>query len=424
MGDNLFEFKGILKFFGAKKGHVTVALAFVLISLCVTVVGFSMNSKKPEERIIAVSAVEVKFNGKSMGFVEDIAVAESIANSIGCDVYGDIDLSLLNFVEASVSPESITNGETIVSAVKNENLGIIDVCGVFVDNNLVAVAKTKAEFDALVDELTQKCTANGVEVVSITNNAEIRNICTTKEFFEQNKINSEALVNGDYGVQIKTKKTVTYEAKISYKTEKKYNNEKTTDYSKVLQEGKNGLKKVTDEVTYVNGVKSETKTLSSTVITEAVNKIVEYGNKRDYVYYKGYTLASSIYHADLAEMHFPVDFASNVYITSFWGDGRGHKGLDISASKGKNVYAALDGTVTYAGWNGGYGYLVVIQHDDKTATAYGHNSKLNVKVGDKVTKGQVIAKVGSTGNSTGPHVHFEVRINGNRVDAAPYLGLR
>ena len=424
MGDNLFKFEGILKFFGTKKGRIIVASVAVLISLGVTLCAFLLNNGKSEEKEITVSAVEVKFNGKSIGFIEDMAQAGSIANSIECDVYGDVDLSALNFVEASVLPESITDGEAIVSAVKSEDIGVITACGVYVDNSLVAVAETKDEVDKLLDELTQKFTANGAELVEVTNNTKLLDIRTTKDFFEQNKINPDALVNGDYGVQIVTKKTVTYEAKISYKTEKKYDNEKTTDYSKVLQEGKNGLKKVTDEVTYVNGVKSETKTLSSTVITEAVNKIVEYGNKRDYVYYKGYKLASSIYHADLAKMHFPVDFASNVYITSFWGDGRGHKGLDISASKGKNVYAALDGTVTYSGWNGGYGYLVVIQHDDKTATAYGHNSKLNVKVGDKVTKGQVIAKVGSTGNSTGPHVHFEVRINGNRVDAAPYLGLR
>lgn len=424
MGDSLFKFEGILKFFGTKKGHVVAALVAVLISLGVVVLAFLLNSGKPEEKVLTVSAVEVKFNGKSVGFVENTTTVQSITDLVKRDVYGEVDCSSFEFVEASVLPESITDCQSIASAVKDEEIGVINACGVYVDKNLVAVAKAKAEFDALVEELTKKCTANGAELVEVTNNAEFLDIRTTKDFFEQNKINSEALVNGDYGVQIKTKKTVTYEAKISYKTEKKYNNEKTTDYSKVLQEGKNGLKKVTDEVTYVNGEKSETKTLSSTVITEAVNKIVEYGNKRDYVYYKGYTLASSIYHADLAQMHFPVDFASNVYITSFWGDGRGHKGLDISASKGKNVYAALDGTVTYSGTNGGYGKLVVIKHDDKTSTAYAHNSALNVKVGDKVTKGQVIAKVGSTGNSTGPHVHFEVRINGNRVDAAPYLGLR
>ncbi len=424
MGDNLFKFKGILKFFGTKKGRVVAALVAVLISLGVTSIAFLLNSGKSEEKVLTVSAVEVKFNGKSVGFVEETTTAQSITDLVKRDVYGEVDCSSFEFVEASVTPESITDSETIVSAVADEEIGVINACGVYVDKNLVAVAKTKAEVDALLTELTQKFTANGAELVEVTNNAEFLDIRTTKDFFEQNKINSEALVNGDYGVQIVTKKTVTYEAKISYKTEKKYNNEKTTDYSKVLQAGENGLKKVTDEVTYVNGEKSETKTLNSTVITEAVNKIVEYGNKRDYVYYKGYKLASSIYHADLAEMHFPVDFASNVYITSFWGDGRGHKGLDISASKGKNVYAALDGTVTYSGTNGGYGKLVVIKHDDKTSTAYAHNSVLNVKVGDKVTKGQVIAKVGSTGNSTGPHVHFEVRINGNRVDAAPYLGLR
>jgi murein DD-endopeptidase MepM/ murein hydrolase activator NlpD len=95
-----------------------------------------------------------------------------------------------------------------------------------------------------------------------------------------------------------------------------------------------------------------------------------------------------------------------------------HTGVDISGAgvNGKNVVAAADGKVITAGWLGGYGYAVMIDHGGGVVTLYGHSSKLLVKVGDKVKAGQTIMKVGTTGNSTGPHLHFEVRIDGKYVD--------
>ena len=99
----------------------------------------------------------------------------------------------------------------------------------------------------------------------------------------------------------------------------------------------------------------------------------------------------------------------------------GHTGIDIGAGYGTNVYAAESGVVMMAQWFGGYGNAVTIDHGDGISTLYGHNSSLCVSPGQRVTKGQVIAKCGSTGISTGPHVHFEVRIGGSPVDPMGYL---
>jgi len=112
---------------------------------------------------------------------------------------------------------------------------------------------------------------------------------------------------------------------------------------------------------------------------------------------------------------------NSMKITQYYRGWR-HSGLDIGVAKGNPLYAAESGVVTTAGWNsGGYGYYVIIDHGNGISTLYAHASKLYVKAGDKVKKGDPIAASGSTGRSTGPHLHFEVRVNGNRVNPLDYL---
>lgn len=98
------------------------------------------------------------------------------------------------------------------------------------------------------------------------------------------------------------------------------------------------------------------------------------------------------------------------------GRDHSHKGIDIAASTGTPIYACGDGTVTKAGWSNGYGNLVVISHGNGVETYYGHCSKIYVTAGQKVESGAKIAAVGSTGNSTGPHLHLEIRKNGKQIN--------
>jgi murein DD-endopeptidase MepM/ murein hydrolase activator NlpD len=103
------------------------------------------------------------------------------------------------------------------------------------------------------------------------------------------------------------------------------------------------------------------------------------------------------------------------------GNTRMHKGIDLSARPGTRIFAAAPGVVTWSGWKGGYGYCIIIDHKNGLSTLYGHCSKLVADVGDYVRAGEYIAEVGSTGASTGPHLHFEVHRNGVAVDPMPYL---
>lgn len=111
------------------------------------------------------------------------------------------------------------------------------------------------------------------------------------------------------------------------------------------------------------------------------------------------------------------------YISSYYRTAKrpSHTGVDFAATKGTQIYAYKSGTVVRASWNGGYGKCIEIQHSNGVKTRYAHCSGFNVSVGQQVTQGQLIGFVGSTGNSTGPHLHFEIMINGSFVNPLNYI---
>ncbi|MCI9246135.1 MAG: M23 family metallopeptidase [Clostridia bacterium] len=112
---------------------------------------------------------------------------------------------------------------------------------------------------------------------------------------------------------------------------------------------------------------------------------------------------------------------SGIITTRFGSRGYGHRGLDVAAPSGTPIKAAAGGTVTTAGWNNSYGYMLIVSHGNGVQTVYAHCSQLIAKSGQSVAQGQVIGKVGSTGYSTGPHLHFEIRVNGVLQDPQNYI---
>ncbi|MBL7645566.1 MAG: M23 family metallopeptidase [Candidatus Hydrogenedentes bacterium] len=105
----------------------------------------------------------------------------------------------------------------------------------------------------------------------------------------------------------------------------------------------------------------------------------------------------------------------------FNGEMAFHDGIDLAVKRGTGITALKDGVVTFSGFKGGYGNTVIVRHEDGLETVYGHASRNHVREGETVTAGTLLADAGSTGRSTGPHLHFEVRKDGKSVNPLPYL---
>ncbi|MEH7239194.1 M23 family metallopeptidase [Bacillus sp. JJ1562] len=176
---------------------------------------------------------------------------------------------------------------------------------------------------------------------------------------------------------------------------------------KVTQEGQDGEKTVHFEYKTINGVTTETNKLNEAIIKEPVTEIIEKGTK-------------VVPSRGSGQLAWP---AGGGYISSHVGYrwGKLHKGIDIARPSNYAIKAADNGTVVEAGYDGSFGNKIVINHNNGMKTIYAHMSSLNVSVGQTVTKGQQIGVMGSTGNSTGTHLHFELYINGALKNPLDYL---
>ena len=194
--------------------------------------------------------------------------------------------------------------------------------------------------------------------------------------------------------------------------------------TQVQVQGENGIKEVKKEIVRENGKPVEEKILEEQVVEEPIEQVIMTGTKE----YAGYgggsgsmdTGVSYDENAVYTNLKTPVN---NVYISSGYGMrwGRLHRGTDFALPSGSDIFAADGGTVYCAGYSGSYGNLVKIDHGNGMQTYYAHCSQIMVESGQHVDRGELIARVGSTGNSTGPHLHFEVIVNGSCVNPTDML---
>lgn len=212
-------------------------------------------------------------------------------------------------------------------------------------------------------------------------------------------------------INVQVKRRLEQEEKTPYDTEYKKVSYMFSDEEIVEKKGKYGLSKIESIVTEQNGIQIAKEILSEEVIELPTTEVVTTGTQ-DPPPKKG--------------TGYFINPLPGSVISSRFGSRSGgfHLGQDMAKASGSSIKAADGGTVTYSGWSGSYGYMVDIDHGGGFTTRYAHCSEIYVSVGEKVYQGKVIAAVGSTGVSSGPHLHFEVRKYGSVVNPAAYIGIQ
>lgn len=243
---------------------------------------------------------------------------------------------------------------------------------------------------------------------------------------------AKVLVESQSPLKVKCTVTKTEDIPVAFQTVKQNSSALYVGSTKTSTQGENGVNRKTTVITYLDGKEVSRQEGKTEVVKKPVNQVVLVGTKKKVTN----TATKDNNKNNNKNNNNKTDNKTNTVqgtpsfawptsgrISSRYGqrDGRLHAGIDISKPVGSTVKASASGTVTRAGNAGTYGILVEINHGNGWVTRYAHNSKVLVRAGDKVTKGQAIALSGNTGRSTGPHVHFEIRYNGSAKNPLSYL---
>ena len=380
---------------------LVLAVASVILTVAASGVTFGYTVSYSDE-VIAVVSSEADYN-KADAIVlynidEDSAKENSISPKFGLTV---------------TVKDRLNTTDEVVDAIVSNNKDIVEAEAIVVNGEMVLCAEGNVVSGLLKDRL------KAYYVEGAENNSEFVDKVETQKgyFLKEDSVGlreAEEFVNT---LSVKTVSVATNRVEVPFETKNVKDSTKVRGYSKITTKGENGITEKTEETVSINGEVTETKVISSKVIKEQVTQVVTVGTANNY------TSATATAKAKSAGFICPIS-SGKYRVSAYYGDGRNHKAIDLAADKGTPIFAAAAGTVTYAGWDGDYGYNVIIQHANGMKTRYAHANALCVSTGATVAQGDMIATVGSTGWSTGNHLHFEVIVNGARVNPGPYIGLR
>lgn len=389
---------------------------------------------------------------------------------------------LISEAEFKIKPVKLSqinnSSEVCDKLIENSETKITNACGIYVDNTFICAVKNETDALSVLDNiLAEHETGEANAVVSFVEDIEYvqglypDNTNTVKdasylneklnskkseavyytvqagdtvseiadkfnmkssEIFNLNPklkeniyIGQKVLISRDVNfIQVQVTKTETRQVEIPHGTIKVNTSSLYKGDTKTVTKGVDGLQEVTELVTYIDGVKVSSKEVSRTTIREAVDEKIQVGTKT-----QSFSSGSGGGSYTGGKLGWPTIGAYSIssrYGYRNFGDGW-HGGIDIvrpGGSSGCTVVAAESGTVTFAGWYGSGGYTVIINHGGGLTTMYCHMQPgLKVRSGQRVSRGQAIGKIGATGYVTGAHLHFEVKVNGNNVNPALYLGI-
>ena len=413
----------------------------------------------------------VSYDGQVIGSVASESVAENARKNleqVTAQTLGrtyQIDGSLLHYESGLMRREDLVDAQTYQEDLSQELGMVTQAYCLYVDGEAIGATPYEGALEALLQQMKQAATNEGTisvefaeavdvkkeyvateqlqnlghlaETLYSTKTAEVTYTVakgdTWSEIAESHGLTSKELLalNPGYNIdKLQIDEVLTMSASVPYLTMTVVQQERYVesvpyaieytdsaslwvgDYE-ITSSGQYGAADMVANVTYVNGEETERTVLSSVTLQEPVTEQRLRGTKERPTWHATGTFR----------------WPTTGRLSSYFGGRRSpggigstnHKGIDIAVPKGTPIYAADGGTVTYAGWMSGYGYLVQIDHGNGYVTRYGHNSSLTVSVGAHVYKGQQIARAGSTGNSTGNHCHFEVRYNGVARNPLNYL---
>lgn len=426
----------------------------------------------------ATFGIEVVYEGTDLGCISDETTYHQAAELARSRVYDEngtftiSDTPTMSVTLVHAAP-MLDSGELCDEILRTKGDAIAEATGLYVDGNFVGSMESSAELSTVLENIKKTYCAGGdkerAEFIQKVDQVDglflSESVVSAEEM--QKKLTAQAVVKKEYTVQsgdtlggiarkldmtlsdlramnpslkgdmiydgqsltvqrpqpflrVKVVRTIQYTEEIPFSTEKVKNDKKSVTYEKVKTAGVKGSQTVTAEVTYVDGVEQSRNILSIDVTKNAVNKVVEVGTQKVTVGKAEIVVGDGI---STGSLLWPVPICHNMSR----GYGRGHYGLDICNGpvtvRGKTFLAADGGTVVSAstGWNGGYGNMIRIRHSNGLETVYAHCQSLRVVTGQKVSRGQVIGIIGSSGRSSGPHLHFEVWKNGKRVNPLNYV---
>lgn len=372
-----------------------------------------------------VKAVALIIDGEVIGYAATQEAAD-YAETSASGILGDAYSVNVENKEKRTDAYNIKSSDTLSGIIVTKlSGGLTPVSEIYIDDEfLCAVSDVNAARDTideallLAKKLYPNSSVSFAEKITIKQalySPDDKNICSNEQF-KARLTTPETLTVRHTECEENIKHT-------EFETVEIQTNKLFVGDTRVRRTGENGTEYAIDLVTYIGDKKILSEPLMSISLTDPVTQIVERGIRAESLSMGSYTVYQTT-----GVFCWPV---VNLYtVTSPYGHRSlgYHRGIDISGANasGALVVAGAAGTVTEAGWStGGYGNYVKIDHGNGVETLYAHmlDNSLMVSVGDVVQKGQTIGRVGNTGYSFGAHLHFEVRVNGNRLNPAPYLGL-
>ena len=361
--------------------------------------------------LLTQTGTMVYANDRPLGLVENpdtlsaaVSEIEQSASTLSDGAYTlpvSIETSTLRASESQFLTQDELKSDLIEASGELDTLAVISVNG-----EQAGVCRTAEDAQALLDRVKAQYTTAADENTDFLQTVRVDEVVA-----ETDLVSDLSTLYAQLSPQLDVTSTraVTYTESIPYETITRENDELDQTYCATIQEGSEGEAVVTAEIQTVDGQEHGRTIVERTVLSNATDEIIEVGTRN----------------VGIGTGEFMVPLSSYTFTSGFkWRWGKLHSGVDLAVDEGTPVYAADNGKVIVAEDSGnGYGNYIILDHQNGYKTLYGHNSELLVSVGDIVAKGDKIALSGNTGNSTGPHLHFEIHVGDEKVDPQQYVAL-